>query len=496
MKTLASIFFLLLGLAVPPSTTAEAPLPLGNHRELFVDQYLIDSMNNLRLELQHPVDQGPILYFSKPWEGIFSAYVTVLHVGDKYQMYYRGKPPGPTPSGPSDPNSGQCTCYAESSDGIVWTKPELNLFPVGDSRTNIVLADAGTSCHNFCPFYDTKPGVPADEKYKAVGGYNDAGLFGFESPDGIHWRKVQDGPIVTKALTEHPYVFDSQNVPFWSETEHTYLLYYRMYENRCRRISRLKSDDFIHWHDPELMEYRQGDAPAPIEQLYTNQTQPYFRAPQIYIGTSARIMLGRQVLTTQQAEAIHVDPHYFHDVSDAILLTSRGGNIYQRTFLTALLAPGIGPENWVSRTNYPGLNIVQTGPTEMSLFVNQNYGQPTSQIHRYTFRLDGLAALVAEADAGQMVTKPLTFSGSELFLNFGTSAAGGIRVGIENADGTAIPGFALSDCQEQIGNEIERPVSWKGGDLSSLAGKPVRLTFELTDARLYAIRFGNPEPAQ
>ena len=44
------------------------------------------------------------------------------------------------------------------------------------------------------------------------------------------------------------------------------------------------------------MEYRHGDEPAPIEQLYTNQTQPYFRAPQIYISTAARFMLGRRVL--------------------------------------------------------------------------------------------------------------------------------------------------------------------------------------------------------
>jgi hypothetical protein len=40
-----------------------------------------------------------------------------------------------------------------------------------------------------------------------------------------------------------------------------------------------------------------------------------------------------------------------------------------------------------------------------------------------------------------------------------------------------------------IGNEIERAVEWKGGDLSALAGKPVRLRFVMADADLYAVRF-------
>jgi hypothetical protein len=197
------------------------------------------------------------------------------------------------------------------------------------------------------------------------------------------------------------------------------------------------------------------------------------------------------VLTTQQAEAIHVNPRYFHDVSDAIFMTSRGGNVYDRTFMGAFIAPGIGYENWTSRTNYPALNVVQTGPAEMSLYVNQNYGQPTSHLRRYTLRLDGFASVSADYDGGEFLTKPLKFSGSKLFLNFATSAAGGIRVEIQGADGKAIPGFALDDCQELIGNEIERAVSWKGGDLNSLAGKPVRLRFVMKDCDLFAMRFGD-----
>ena len=57
-------------------------------------------------------------------------------------------------------------------------------------------------------------------------------------------------------------------------------------------------------------------------------------------------------------------------------------------------------------------------------------------------------------------------------------------------DGKPIPGFAVDDCLEIIGDEITRTVAWKNGeDLSSLAGRPVRLRFVMHDADLYALRF-------
>ena len=47
-----------------------------------------------------------------------------------------------------------------------------------------------------------------------------------------------------------------------------------------------------------------------------------------------------------------------------------------------------------------------------------------------------------------------------------------------------------ADCQEITGNEIDRVVVWKGkSNLESLAGKPVRLRFQLKDADVYALQF-------
>jgi hypothetical protein len=69
-----------------------------------------------------------------------------------------------------------------------------------------------------------------------------------------------------------------------------------------------------------------------------------------------------------------------------------------------------------------------------------------------------------------------------------------VKVGIEEADGKPIPGFTVEDCQMQIGNEIDRKVTWKSGtDVSALAGKPVRLRFVMRDADLYSIKFEGAE---
>ncbi len=99
-------------------------------------------------------------------------------------------------------------------------------------------------------------------------------------------------------------------------------------------------------------------------------------------------------------------------------------------------------------------------------------------------------SLQADYDGGEWVSKSLAFTGKELSLNFATSAGGSIRVELQDSEGTALPGFALADCREVIGNEIDRRVRWRSGsDVSALAGHPVRIRMRMKDADLYSFRF-------
>jgi len=453
-------------------------LDIGSRRELFVDQFLIDGLAGTRLALQKPQPGGVAIRYDSPLEGRFCFYTTVFRDRDVFRMYYRGHPWGPD-------WQKSVTCYAESTDGIHWTKPELGMVEVNGSKRNNVVLPSG---RQFCPFLDTRPGVPACERYKANAEGPD-GLLGYVSPDAIHWTLVQEKAIVPRSLPNH---FDSQNVIFWSEAEGCYCLYARHIKER-RTVARSTSGDFRNWSPPAMMTYSDTGTATPSQHLYTNQTHPYFRAPHLYVSLPGRFQAGRRVLTDAQALAldVHPDGGGVRDIADGPLLTTRAGTaLYDFTFRESLVRPGIGISHWTSRTNYPALGVVQTGPSEMSLYVQRNYGQETAYLERMALRLDGFAALSAPYDGGEMLTRPLRFTGRELEINYSTSAAGALQVEIQDAGGTPKPGFALGDCPEIIGDEVERVVSWKGGsDLGELAGQPVRLRFVMRDADLFAIRF-------
>lgn len=457
---------------------------IADKREIFVDRYAMEVMDGVRLEQKDPVDAGEVFTFDKPWEGAFSGYATVLQDGGLLRMYYRG-----LPNAGRDGSSLEVTCYAESKDGVHWTKPDLDLFPLPDHPVNnIILTGEAPASHNFCPFVDTHPNAHPRQRYKALAGISTSGLLAFVSEDGIRWTKLMDAPV----FKPEGWVLDSQNVPFWSRFENKYVLYYRSSVNGVRAIARATSANFTHWKTEGQMIYSDTASPQPSHHLYTNQTQPYFRAPHIYLATAARFLPGRKVLTDEQAEAIKVHPKYFNDTSDSVLMSSRGGLGYDRTFLSALIRPGIGAKNWVSRSNYPALGLVQTGAAEMSLYVNQDYGQPSAHMHRYAFRLDGLSCLSAGYEEGEWVSRPLQWSGDRLFLNFSTSAAGYIKVELQHADGVPITGYTLTDATELIGNEIERSYRWASGDTIHLdRSHPIRLRVRMKDAELYALRFGH-----
>ena len=490
MKTLIPIFANLL-LALDLVSLAAQPIDLGSRRELFVDRFLIEQMKGAELRLQQPVPAGVALRLDQPWEGIVSAYVTVIQDGPRYLMYYRGRPS--RSGGDGSVESQEVACYAESHDGVHWARPNLALFEVAGTRqNNVILVEPKTVTHNFAPFLDTRPGVPSAERFKALGGTGSAGLFGFSSPDGIHWKLVRDQALITEGA------FDSQNIGFWSPSERCYLCYFRTAKNGVRWVTRTTSPDFLNWTKPVDMSF--GDAPP--EHIYINQTQPYFRAPHIYIATAARFNPARRALTDEQVRDLDLDnPRNYgelkNDDSDAVLMTSRGGSVYDRTFLESFIRPGPDLRNWVARANYPALGVVPTGPAEMSVYVVRHYGQPSIFIERLTLRVDGFASVHAPYQGGELITKPLQFAGQELEVNLSTSAAGFLRVEMLSPEGTPLPGFTLADCPEMIGDQIERVVRWKNGsNVGVLAGKPVRLRFVLKDADLYSFRFRELEPGR
>lgn len=456
------------GIPAIAERSSDRPIDVGTRVEMFVDELLIDPAfrRGISLELQTPVRREIVLTTDKPWEGRFSAYFTIFQDGPRYRLYYRG-------SGPvGDKSEQQFTCYAESTDGIHFVRPNLDIHEFNGSKENNIIL-SGVESHNFAPFLDTNPAAKPQERYKALAGLTNK-LFAFGSPDGLHWKKLQPDPVMTKGT------FDSLNLAFWDGGADCYRAYSRYFDRGgyggFRSIQNSRSQDFLRWSDPEPNHYAEG---VPKAHFYTNATFPCPGAPHHYLAFPMRFVPDRKKITQMDEPG----------VSDAVFMSSRDGQNWDRTHLEAWLRPGTDPHNWTHRSNMPAWGIVQTSPDEFSMYVSEHYGWPDNRLRRITVRRHGFSSVHAGYGGGEFTTRVLTLGGDQLVLNYATSAAGSLRVEIEDENGRPAPGFTLADMSPLYGDELDAGVMWKSKhDLSAFVGKPVRLHFVLHDADLFAFR--------
>ena len=455
---------------------ARDPLDIGSRRQLFVDQSTIDSLNGLRQILHHPTRREIAIKPEYPWEQYGVSYMVSFKVGDRFRAWYRvdaaafGKQ-----------KRRAMTAYAESRDGIHWHKPMLGIIEFDGSKQNNLVWDGGPG--NLAPFLDTNPACRPAEKYKAVARSGD--LYSLTSPDGLHWKLSPPTPIFTKRP------FDSHNIAFWDGQAGHYVVYTRgvrtegtlgqamdkRFKGGVRWVRRSTSPDFTNWSP--LQPIRTGQAPR--EEFYTNATIRYARAPDYLLMFPSRFASAREPQPGWQ---------FGKGVNDIVFLASRDGLHFDRTFMEAFIRPGLDQGNWHERSLYMERGILQTSPTELSLYCMQNWRMPSVHIRRYTLRPDGFVSIRAGYKPGHLLTRPFRFQGKRLLLNFSTSAVGWIRAELQDESGQPIPGFRLGECRQLYGDRIDHPLTWTTrADLSALAGRTVRLRFDMSDADLFSFRF-------
>jgi hypothetical protein len=459
---------LFLSILCPLLASAATPLDLGTRWELFVDDYLVAKKEGLALKLHEPVRREIVLTTDKPWEGPTCGYFSAIQDGKKVRLYYRGS------AGGSDYSDAQVTCFVESEDGIHFTRPKLGLIEAGGTKDNNVIW-RGVESHNFAPFLDANPNAKPDERYKALGGVKQpgknwhqgetpGGLYAFASPDGIHWKKMQDTPVITKGA------FDSQNLAFWDVTRNRYASFSRIFTNKVRAIQSMTSTDFLGWSDGVAHQYAKD---VPFEHFYTSATVPCPTAPHLFLSFPKRFA------TTREKVKGHIGGK---GVSDAVFMSSRDGTHWDRPFLEAWVRPGPDLQNWTERSNMTACGIYDPGDGEWSLYISEHYRHPDHRIRRLTLRKQGFASMHADAKGGSFTTKPLKVTGSKILLNSATSATGSLV--IEALDET---GAVAAKSAEIYGDEFEANVL----DVSKLSGKTITLRVTMKDADLYAWRFAD-----
>lgn len=496
-------------------SSTDKPMDIGSRRELFTDQALIGELKGgARQQLHHPVPREVALTHDEPWEGTGCSYHSIFQDGDIYRMYYKAWDLDFSKGYLNTGNHPLFCCYAESDDGVQWRKPDLGLHEFkGSTQNNITMTSGKLGPLNVdaghpAIFKDENPNASADAKYKAIfRSEKPNGLLPFKSPDGLNWTPMTDAPIL-----HNMGAFDSQNLAFWDATIGKYRAYWRIFTAGVtndkewkpagiRAIRTAVSDDLVHWEPHTDLTYED----SPPQELYTNQIKPYHRAPHILIGLPTRYtergwsesMEALPALKERKLRSASSE-RYGTAITDALLMTSRNGTHFTR-WNEAFLRPGIErPDAWHYGHQYIGWQMIETpsglpgGPNELSLYSAEGYWHGTGSItRRYSLRLDGFVSVNSPAgSSNELITKPVTFDGTSLHLNFATSAAGSIRVEIQQLNGEPIQGYALSDCHELFGDTVDRVVSWKNGpNVGNLKGKPVQLRFELNDADLYSLQF-------
>ena len=482
---------------------AAPPVEIGSRRELFVDEHLLERVEHARLTLHRPRPREVAIQFDRPWEGNTSGYATVLQDGDLYRMIYRGHRMA-WDDGKLQMSHSPVVCYAESRDGVTWTKPHLRKFPllgkmakqVSDPLANNMVWPGSPYSGTFVPFLDTKPGCPASEKFKAVGGNHMTGLHLFTSGDAIHWNKEEEAIFKQGAL-------DSMNVVFWDPRQQRYVLYYRTVVEGMRSISMATSPDLRQWSEPTPLEYPD----SPRQQMYTNGVEPYYRAPHIRVGFPTRYTARPSTEQLRSLEPVDLRAELANayarvgsDLTDGLFMSSRDGVRFRRwdeAFLRPGVESGAAHNKWMYGDNYQSYGLFEVAskidgaPNEISMLVSEGYWREgETRLRRYTIRLDGFVSLQAPYRGGEAVTKPLLFDGDRLELNYSSSAAGSLRVELQDEHGAPLPGFRLADCLELIGDSIRQTVRWEGGaSVRRAAGNPVRIRFVLKDADLYSFQF-------
>ncbi len=425
------------------------PIAVGTQKQLFADDVLIESAEGLVRTL-HPIKKhpdNPLVVPDKPWEGLsVLLYGSVLRDADtgKFRMWYLawGKHVGKPTS----------ICYAESDDGLHWTKPNLGIQEFEGSMENNILMPGWSQTTIL---YDPRD-PDATQRYKAVLRMN--GTRAFLSPDGLHWRDA--GTITDQA-------YDATTVQ-WNPIDQKWFAMVKIFKDGKRARGYAESDDFLNWTDTYYLG-TVDERDAPGDQMYG-----------IYPFAYEGMLFGH-------LRMYHTDT----DKVDIQLVTSRNGKQWNRDIRTTFIPCSEEVGAWdYGNNSTPTSAPVRVGDELWFYYAGRSTLHDevpnTGAIGLGTLRVDGFFSMDAGPEGGVLTTHPVVLTGERLFVN--ANAAGG-RLSVEILDGTGRPidGYEESASAAVMEDSIHIPLQWAdSASLAPLKHRTVRLRFHLKDAALYS----------
>jgi hypothetical protein len=480
---------------------------------LLVDDHDVLYRSGTRRVLNPPVrhEKTPLIKSDKPWETQI-AWNSVWRDprSGKYQLWYQAWNVTARERGK--------TCvvaYAQSDDGITFTKPSLDQFPWNDvAKTNIVLIGSGGHSYRYCNSVLVEPdAADAAKRYKMA--YFDwgknPGLFVAFSPDGIRWSKYGDGEPLSRISygeLEEPVPFaDEKEKRPWSvplsmadavdvcfdPVRNVYAWYGKMWIDSPggkmawkHAMGRSESRDFVKWSRPELI-LAPDDLDKPHVEFHTS---PVFYYEGVYFCLN-------QILDRATGEG----------VIDVELMTSRDGIRWERNFRDQWFLPRSKTKGSFDsgsvftnatpvilddeiRFYYGGYSSGATGADNLT----GASGVGVAMIPRDRFagvtpvRKSAQATLKTPLEnVGQVTLKPVELTKDSKITINADAREGEVRIELLDAEMRRVRGFSRDEASVIHGDSLRHAVTWKDRTLADLPPGPYHLRAHLDRATLFAV---------
>ena len=380
---------------------------------------------------------------------------------------------------------GDLTCYAESSDGLTWTKPNLGLFEFnGDPNNNIVW-----DLHGASVFRDDAAPNP-QHRYKMIGfcrRYRN--IFLLTSPDGIRWDDSEYLEPIAERENEGAFnvIYDKRTDRF-----RAYALIRDTDKDARRMIAYTESPRLEGPWQPLQPMFRATEADDAVgaERYGAARAEIHnmsgFRYHNIYIGIPGVLYV------TGPGAAEHEIP--IDGPIDAQFVCSRDGFHWNypdgnRTPIIPRGEPGTFDTGMIMGTAVEPI-ITEDAIHWYYTGTEHTHGAMMKDRHKAIglakWRLDGFASLDADTETGVVETVPLLLPEGRLEIN-ADARAGQVTVEVLTADGQAHPDFSGDTCVPLTSDALRHSVT----TLTDTA-QPLRLRFTVNRAKLYAFRVGVP----
>ena len=472
---------------------AAKPIDVGSDKQLILDGLFLEESKDVRLKIQPARKTGEVIFKREhEWESASLNWFNVMQDQGridrlaKFRMWYEAYDIDGWPTG--DDTS---FCYAESRDGIRWTRPELGGFAYkGNKKNNILFRMIGSTeqgnrsrVHGTGVFID--PNAGREARYKAVGqglfdrsGQRPHRIAGMVSADGLNWKRLP------KPINEH--FADSQYSGFWDAARERYVLFGRV-GGRGRSVGRSESEDFSKFGPLQLV-VQTDDRDPTNSDLYNSAAIKYSHAPNVYLMFPSLYEHGPDTLDIRLAVSRDGVRWSRPDRETAFIPLGEGRSFDSGSLYMGQGMSRVGSELWLYYSGSP----LKHQESELETLIKPGNARVYSRV---VAQLDRFVAATTGPDGGEFTTPLLSFAGSRLKLNVKVHSGGHVRIGLLDDKGRPVSKYSADDCKPIAGDALSKTVVWKiGSDVSDRTDKPTRLRVEMSNAQLFGFQFTSSDP--